>query len=128
MGKYGEAAVEATEHVKQHGSSPKNAWEAAVRSKFPTQKASQEKSCPKVAYLGLCSEGMIAGVAPGDYVRPSLSNKEYAVEAVRLLRSDPSLAKDKKELWKKVLKGNKKAENNQMDVVLNLWKENLIIL
>ena len=127
MGKYGEAAVEATEHVRRHGGSPKDAWKVAVRRKFPTQKASQEKGCPRVAYLGLCSEGMARGVPPSNYTRPSSLNSQYAVEAVRLICSNPSLATDKKELWSRIQKGNKKTENGQMDVVLSLWGKDLII-
>ena len=128
MGKYGEAAVEATERIRRHGDSPKDAWETAVRRKFPTQKASREKSCPKVAYLGLCSKGMVKEIPRDNYVKQSSLNKKYAVEAVRLLRSDPSLANNKKELWNRVQKGNWKTENNQMDVVLSLWEKKLVVL
>ena len=98
-----------------------------MKRRFLTQKASREKGCPRIAYLGLCSEGMVKGVLRSNYVKPSSLNKAYAVKAVRLLRSDPLLAEDKRELWNRVQNGNKKAENNQMDVVLSLWKENLIV-
>nr|WP_313637966.1 hypothetical protein [Paenibacillus sp.] len=54
-------------------------------------------------------------------------NKTYAIQAVELLKANPELAKDKNELWRKVIKGVKKQHNSQMDVVLALWNNNLIV-
>ena len=79
-----------------------------------------------IACVGLCEEGIINGVAAGKYTK-SLLNKQYAVKAIQLLRSDPSLALNKAQLWNKIQNGNKKAENGQLDVVLALWEKGLII-
>ena len=132
MGKYGKAAVEATKRVRRNRRKerPRDAWRAACEKVLCT-KHTREKGCPRDAFLGLCEAGEINGVEPGNYVRPRLNkklNKEYALKAVRLLRSDPSLASPKTKLWKLVQKGrkNKVGENGQLDVVLALWEKKLI--
>ncbi len=125
MGKYGDAAIKATSLVRRGGCHPCDAWKTATKRQFPTQKSAREKGCPRAAYLGLCEEGIVSGVARGNYTR-SVLNKQYALEAVQLLCSDPSLASDKNRLWKKTLKGEDKTENDQMDVVLTLWRNHLI--
>lgn len=125
MGKYGDAAVQATNLIRQGGYHPCDAWKTAIRHQFPTQKSAREKGCPRAAYLGLCEAGIVRGSARGNYTR-SVLNKQYAIEAVRLLCSDRSLASDKNRLWKKALKGEDKVENDQMDIVLTLWQNCLI--
>ena len=125
MGKYGDAAVKATSLIRRAGYRPGDAWKTATKRQFPTQKSAREKGCPRAAYLGLCEEGIVCGVARGNYTR-SVLNKQYALEAVQLLCSDPSLASDKNRLWKKALKGEDKVENDQMDIVLTLWQNRLI--
>lgn len=37
-------------------------YEKAVEEVFPNSKSSQEKSCPKNAFLGLCEEGLVKGI------------------------------------------------------------------
>ena len=125
MGKYGDAAVKATSLIRQAGYRPCDAWKTATKRQFPTQKSAREKGCPRAAYLGLCEKGIVCGVARGNYTR-SVLNKQYALEAVQLLCSDPSFASDKNRLWKKALKGEDKVENGQMDIVLTLWQNRLI--
>ena len=80
---------------------------------------------PQVRILGLAEDGLIRGVPRGNYTNSSL-NKWYAVEAVKLLRTSPCLTES--ELWSCVMRNqpNKVSHNNQMDVVLALWKAGLI--
>ncbi len=128
IGKYGKAAVRATELVRDHGSAPREAWYAACEEQFSKrQEATIRKSCPSGAYLGLCEEGEIDGVPPGEpgeYTSSTL-NSMYTLVAVEILRSSPSLASDKAKLWRKVLKkahkGKTISHNGQLDVVLALW-------
>ena len=61
MGKYGDAAVQATNLIRQGGYHPRDAWKTAVRHQFPTQKSAREKGCPRAAYLGLCEAGIVRG-------------------------------------------------------------------
>lgn len=130
MGKYGEVATRATDSMlKCRYANPDDAWRAAAREVFPTSAASQSKNCPKGAYLGLCEAGLVKGVASGDYTS-SQRNKAYALEAVRLLRRKPELAKEPgaaNALWRLVLKGADKKPNSQMDVVLALWEAGQIV-
>ena len=121
MTKYGEAAVEAAE-LQRECNSPEAAWKRAVKKVFPHSPSSQDKGCPRNAYLGLCEEGLVKGVPPGEYT-DSKDNKGYAVDAVSELRKNPNLTK--KELWERVAP-ERKAMNGQMDVVLGLWEKQKI--
>jgi len=60
----------------------------------------------------------------GKYTRATL-NKDYALQAVKLLTDEPSLAGNKAHLWRRVA-GEDKNSNSQMDVVISLWKGGLI--
>jgi hypothetical protein len=132
MGKYGRVALRATHLVRERSCrSPVEAWSVAVREVFPTSPTSQKKGCPKGAYLGLCEAGLVDRIPRGTYT-DSEDNKAYAVEAVRLLLRDPSLADPGArdggalKLWMAVMNGECKTPNGQMDVVLALWSEGLI--
>lgn len=94
----------------------------------------KRKSCPNIGvHFWLCEAGEIDGVNNGDYMRSRLGrkkNKKYAIEAVKLLRSCPCLASDKKELWERAKENTCAVEtlrhNNQLDVVLALFEAGLI--
>ena len=65
MGGYGEAAVAAVHLMREHAYlDAKAAWRRSVAALFSSQ-SSQEKLCPKEAFLGLCDAGLIEGV-PGE--------------------------------------------------------------
>jgi hypothetical protein len=128
MDNYGVAAVLAAR--TRNGTSPRESWQHATRQLFPTLD-SQNKGCPKCAFLGLCEEGYVAGIPSGMYLTKANSlNKQYAVAAVRELQRSPLMAAEvattPKELWRRVV-GNHKRHNSQMDVVLALWQSGLII-
>lgn len=128
MDGYGDVAVKAANLIHQGlARSPKDAWNTAVAERFPDSKSSQEKSCPRSTFLGLCENGQVRGVTPGVYTR-SKKNKEYAVRAIRELKHDRSLADDPARLWNAVLAGAVKAPNHQMAVVIALWRNDLVSL
>lgn len=121
---YGKAAVLATkmQHDGECGS-PIAAWSKAVKMATKS-KHSQVKVCPRNAYLGLCSMGLVRGVSRGEYTN-SKENSEYAVEIVILLNDcSESTTASKSEMWSIVAPGV--AHNGQMDVALALWEEDLI--
>ena len=123
MNKYGQAAVKAARMMSAGStSSPQDAWERATSEIFGKGTPSQKKGCPKGAFLGLCEEGYVKGVPPGNYTN-STKNKRYAIQAVNLLRKDPTLSNDPKSLWALVMQGEPKSHNSQMDVVVSLWME-----
>ena len=129
MSKYGKAAIKATElYSIGSESSPSDAWKSAVKEIFPDSQSSQDKGCPKGAYLGLCEDGVVVGIPRGKYSR-SEKNKNYAVIAIKLLRDNPSLSDDPKVLWTKVMQSLReegKKPNSQMEVVIALWSASLI--
>ena len=126
MGKYGKAAIRARDLLTTGSTSdPVAAWNQAAREAFPSSPSSQKKGCPRGAFLGLCADGLVSGVAPGGYTR-SKDNRRYAREAVELLKKSPSLAEKPHELWERVMWGEEKAENSQMDVAISLWQAGAI--
>lgn len=126
MGKYADVAIKAIGLYKGGMyESPKDAWTKAVSDIFPDSSSSQEKGCPRDAFLSLCGQGLVVGIPEGDYTR-SVKNKAYAIDAVNLIRMNMWLADDEKKLWQRVIKGEEKQHNYQMDVVIGLWNNGLI--
>ncbi|MCI0501953.1 MAG: hypothetical protein L0Y61_09470 [Epsilonproteobacteria bacterium] len=124
MGKYGQVASIATNMlVSNQVNDPIQAWELAAIQVFPASKSSQNKSCPKSSFLGLCEDGYIPNVEKGKYTR-SKKNKVYAVKGLSLLTSNPDLSE--MELWKMAIDKSDKTYNHQMDIVKTLWDNNLI--
>lgn len=130
MGQYGKAAVKATKLCCDGlASSPEEAWEMAV-CEVTKSPSSQKKGCPRCAFLDLCEDGAVHGIQPCDYLqqKDEKHNKVYALTALRLLDESSSQYPSKKTLWQAVMQavGKTKNENGQLDVVLSLWRENLI--
>lgn len=126
MNNYAQAAPKAVElYIEGKANNPKEAWEEATCIYYKRGSWAQKKSCPKDAFLGLCEEGLVKGIAEGDYTS-SIKNKGYAVKAVKLLAKDPELGKSSSILWKKVIDSASTTPNQQMDVVLGLWNRKLI--
>ncbi len=125
MNKYGLTAIEAIQIIEAgYCCDPKVAWDKAAEDLFGKHSSGKQKLSPRCAFLGLCEEGMVRGIAPSDYCN-SVKNKDYALRAVALLKKDPALATKKNDLWQKAA-GLSKVHNNQMDVVLALWEHGLI--
>ena len=125
MGKYGKAAIYATKVIRDSGIDPCEAWEESCR-----RLGGDPQKCTRSVYLGLCEEGMIKNVPPGNYT-DSTCNKRYAVEAVRVLRSCPSVVtQSRRDLWEKVpensCEGKRIGQDGQLDVVLALWNKEFI--
>lgn len=120
MSRYNEVAIIAANLLKEGSvSDPRDAWNQATKKIYPASKDMQNKGCPKGAFLGLCNEGMIEGVPPGNYSKTT-KNGEYAIEAINILKKNKFLSSQPNLLWKKVA-GNTKSENHQMDVAIGLW-------
>jgi hypothetical protein len=123
--KYGEAALIAA-RMETYGKAitPAARWDQATARLYPTSPSAQRKSCPRDAFLGLCEAGLIKGIPAGQYTR-SDKNKTYATRAVALL--DAGTHKTVTTLWAEVTDGEPIHHNSQMDVVLALWKNDLIV-
>ncbi|MEO3946161.1 hypothetical protein [Gorillibacterium sp. CAU 1737] len=130
MNRYGEVAVNAVRSILSgEDVHPLIAWKKAAAVAFGEGTWAQRKGCPKNAFLGLCEEGLVRGIASGSYIEKSgsLKNKGYAVQAIEVLKGRPALSEDKLALWRVVMHGNEMSHNSQMDVVLALWNKQLII-
>ncbi|WP_241609909.1 DUF6979 family protein [Rosenbergiella epipactidis] len=94
-------------------------WKKAVQNLHIS-----DKSCPKLAFKGLCSEGMVKGIAADRcLLKRESKNKNYAVKAANLLLMGHET--DAKALWGKVIH-EKKVHNGQMFIVLNLFNAGLL--
>jgi hypothetical protein len=123
MSVFGDSAVRAVKLIsEQRVTDPDEAWDQAIQS-MTISEATRVKGCPKSAFLGLCEMGLIRGIPKGNYTQ-SIKNKQYSISAIEKLRNDPSLSLNRDILWALVAGGI--AHNGQMDVVLSLWKNNLI--
>ena len=125
MGMYGRAATRAARMLEQGSpANPESAWDRAIARETRSSE-SRRKSCPRGAFLELCS----AGVIEGCQAQRSLSlgaNGEYALRILKVLRADEELVSDRERLWSIAVRREKKRENGQVDVVVSLWKEGLI--
>lgn len=80
--------------------------------------------CPKVAFIGLCSEGMIKGIPASTYgFKRETKNKRYAVDAAKLLLSGHDL--DVSSIWEKVT-DKKIVHHGQIDIVISLHQADLL--
>jgi hypothetical protein len=123
--RYGEAALMVARQKASTDVDPVARWKSAMESLYPTSPIARNKGCPRGAFLGLCEEGLVKGIPAGRYTA-SKDNKAFAVRAAALLaegRQNWSTSS----LWHAVTDDPEKTHNSQMDVVLALWKNNLIV-
>ncbi|MFZ0686538.1 MAG: hypothetical protein WAM89_13415 [Terriglobales bacterium] len=123
--RYGEAALIAAREGASADLNPVARWENAMEMLYPTSPSARNRGCPRAAFLGLCEEGLVKGIPAGRY-KASKDNKTYAVHAAVLL-TEGTQHWSVSALWRAVTKNPEKAHNNQMDVVLALWKNDLIV-
>jgi hypothetical protein len=123
--RYGEAALIAA-RMDAHGKvlTPAARWQEATRQLYPTSPSAQRKGGPRFAFLSLCEAGLVKGIPPGQYA-PSNKAKAYALRAVGLLNAGTHKAVNA--LWTEVTDGEEIAHQSQMDVVLALWKNDLLV-
>lgn len=110
--KYAQSALKAVNYMEKINSA-EDAWEKATSEIFDKGTSAQKKSCPKCAFLGLCSK---------DPDKQNGKNAQYARKAIKILNDNKNRNKTytKQELW--ALVGEGKQHNSQMDVVLALWE------
>ncbi|NYF77756.1 DUF6979 family protein [Granulicella arctica] len=122
--RYGEAAILTARAEAEYKSSPGDRWSEVVQRLYPTSPTAQRKSAPRHAFLSLCEAGLVKGIPAGQYA-PSNKDKGYALRAVSLLEAGTH--KTVNSLWAEVTDGEDIPHVSQMDVVLALWKNNLIV-
>jgi hypothetical protein len=123
--RYGEAALMAARQGNTTDVDPVARWQSAMERLYPTSPIARKKGSPRGAFLGLCEQGLVKGIPAGSYSATKF-NKDYAVRAAELLLAgmpNPS----RSSLWRAVVNNASIEENGQMDVVLALWKNNLIV-
>lgn len=67
---YGDVAIKAVLMCKSDDQyNPCDAWALAAQEHYPSSQSAQLKGCPKGAFLGLCSEGLVRGISRRRYSR-----------------------------------------------------------
>jgi len=136
MGQFGNVAFQAAQLLQNNQQySAEQAWFTVINSTnlAPSTKA---KGCPRYAFIGLCEYGCIAGVSATKNLPPTELNALYALEGLRILNNRIGLGADRNmmvpsriSLWRDVLHNlaiTDKSHNSQMDVVIELWVNDLI--
>jgi hypothetical protein len=123
--RYGEAAILAARQGASGGINPEAQWESAMEKLYPTSPTARRKGAPRGAFLGLCEEGLVKGIPVGHY-SATRDNKSCAVRAVALL-SEAKQSLSVSALWRAVTQDPEKPHGGQMDIVMALWKNDLIV-
>jgi hypothetical protein len=123
--KYGEAALIAARLDVPASVTAAERWDTAVRQLYPEKPYLQKKTAPRGAFLGLCEQGLVKGIAVSGEGSRTDQNRLYAVRAVALLQAGTHRTLNA--LWSEVTAGGEVTHNAQMDVVLALWKNGLIV-
>ncbi len=122
--RYGEAAILTARAEAEYRSHPGDRWSEVVAKLYPTSPTAQRKGGPRQAFLSLCEAGLIKGIPAGQYAAPH-RGKTYATRAVSLLEAGTHTSINS--LWAEVTDGEDVPHASQMDVVMALWKNNLIV-
>ena len=122
--RYGEAAILTARAEAEYRSHPGDRWSEMVAKLYPTSPTAQRKGGPRQAFLSLCEAGLIKGIPAGQYAAPH-RGKTYATRAVSLLEAGTHTSINS--LWAEVTDGEDVPHASQMDVVMALWKNNLIV-
>jgi hypothetical protein len=129
---WADIVLNAMEQIRS-GADPKDSYQNAAKLLCRSE-SMQKKPCPKAAFLGLCEDGYVKGVPKGVYTR-STKSKSYAVDAVKLLISNPFLGRLNSDcLWREMAKVNVYLSKNprlngpqgEMIVVRTLWENGFI--
>ena len=123
--RYGEAALMATRQTSSVDTSPVARWESAMAALYPTSPSARKKGSPHGAFLGLCEAGLVKDIPAGNYTA-SAGNKAYAVRAAALL-IEGKQNWSTSSLWRAVEDDPAMIHNGQMDILLALWKNDLIV-
>jgi len=122
--RYGEAAIMAARQAASGSINPEAQWESALEKLYPTSPTARRKGGPRGAFLGLCEEGLVKGIPAGHY-SATRDNKTCAVRAAALL-IEAKQGWSVSALWQAVTDNPEKPHGGQMDIVMALWKNDLI--
>lgn len=121
---YGQIAIAYAKYLKDNSIAPSTSGWKELASQYLEKETMIKKGCPKSTFLGLCEEGLVKGVPIGKYTK-SRANKQYAIQAVEILKKNESLKKHPLLLWKQI-PNTPQTHNHQMDIVCALWNNGLI--
>ncbi|MBK5071772.1 hypothetical protein I2492_01910 [Budviciaceae bacterium CWB-B4] len=124
MGIYGNTAVEVVKNYSD-GQDLHIEWSNQV-SKFTSSKSSIEKSCPKCTFLGLCEEGLVVGIPKRKYLDLGNKNKNHAIMLYRIFKKKSELSSCELHKLYVIERGASLTNNGQADILVSLYKENLL--
>lgn len=125
MGMFGNTALIAIQYMRSGASvDPNEAWSNAL-GQCTNKEAYKKKGCVRGAFAGLCDEGLIKGIDTFCCCKSPV-NKEYAISLLRCLREHDELSANPKELWKQAIGEDKRINSAIADVVITLYKNELL--
>lgn len=124
------AAIKAVELLNNKENNPKEAWVKAL-SQFTNSYGTRTKPCPMHAFVDLYYHNKLKLIHDIPHLRNFASqNGEYALKAVELIKNQPQLASNKRQLWYETLIAlhcnTGTAHNGQMDIVIALFNAGLL--
>lgn len=123
---YGNTAVSAAKACKEDNLlRPAASWNRAI-ARFTNSESSKRKGCPKIAFLGLCANGFVAGIEPSLQVKPTV-NGSYACDAAMILFNLEGAEQPSASVLWTLVAGEKKKMNGQMHVVLALFEKRQLV-
>lgn len=117
---YGRTAIDAAELVCK-GVDPLVAWNECI-VRYTNCRSSQEKSCPKTAFLTL-AKIYIDNLRDEENLS---ANGKVTFKTLRILSENPKLVDNKIQLWNKLDTGTK--HNSQLDVIVSILNSKLFSL
>lgn len=120
MNKYAKAALMVvTDCSGKSSPNIRAAWSTAI-----SVLDAYDEQCPKIAFIGLCSEGMIKGIPANSYgLKRETKNKRYAVDAAKLLLAGHDM--DIPSIWERVT-DKKIVHHGQISIVISLYQAELL--
>ncbi|RZB34236.1 MAG: hypothetical protein SRB1_00004 [Desulfobacteraceae bacterium Eth-SRB1] len=123
---YGQIAVDAANGFQQSvNAGLLQAWSNSLKINN-----TNDKDCPRVAFLGLCEDGFVAGVPKGNYIQKSsvsvIKQKAIDIRNIIMNNNPPSIpTRTKTLIWKQV--GGTGQDQGVIDVVYTLFNNGMLL-
>ncbi|MBF0233357.1 MAG: hypothetical protein HQK65_10020 [Desulfamplus sp.] len=123
---YGQIALDATNAFQQLLSTTLlQAWSNSLKINN-----TNDKDCPRVAFLGLCEDGFVANVPKGNYIQKTnvsvIKQKAIGIRNIIMNNNPPSIpTQSKNSIWSQV--GGTGQDQGVIDVVYTLFNNGILL-
>lgn len=123
---YGKIAVDAANGFQQLvATTLLQSWNSSL-----IKNNKNDKNCPRIAFLGLCENGLIAGIPKGRYIQKTtasvIKGKAISIRNIIMNNNPPSIpAQTKTSIWEQV--GGTGQDEGVIDVVYTLFNHGMLL-